>query len=51
MQYSTGWRHFVHLGVMGDRMLAIRLGGDDRQGAAFIQLMAYGVVVEGFVGN
>src|SRR3954462_5781836 len=40
---------FVHLGVMRDTPGAIGLGGDDCCGAAFIQIGAQPVVIEGLV--
>ena len=42
---------FVHLGVMRDRRLAVRLRRDDGGGAAIFQGGAQAVVVEGLVGD
>ena len=42
---------FVHLGIVRDRRLAIRLRRDDGDRAAFDQRGAQGVVVERLVGD
>ena len=42
---------FVHLGVVRDRRLAVRLRRDDGDGAAIAEGGAQGVVVEGLVGD
>ena len=42
---------FVHFGIMRDAPRPIGLGRDDRCGAAFVQVGAQPVVVEGFVAD
>ena len=41
----------IHLGVVRDRRFAIGFGRNDRDGAAFLQLLTQGVVVERLVGE
>ena len=42
---------FVHFGIVGDAPGPVGLGWDDRCGAAFVQVGAQPVVIEGLVAD